>query len=208
MLVGHYAPAFLLKRADPSVPLWGLLLAAQAVDVAFFGLVFAGVEEGSMHPGEAPRLIVEQGIWTHSLLMSLVYGAACALVGAAMGRGKQGVIIGLAVGSHWVMDLLVHVPDLPLWLDQASAVGLGLWRWPMAAYALEIVLVLGAGHVLASSASVRRKRLAAVVGVLVVLQTRSEFVIPLPVDDVALGLSALPLYFGVTGLGWWAERGR
>ena len=36
-------------------------------------------------------------------------------------------IIGLVVFSHWVLDFIVHLPDLPLLFDGLPVVGLGLW---------------------------------------------------------------------------------
>lgn len=205
MLVGHYAPALALRRLAPTVPLWGLLLAVQAVDVGFFALVFAGVESGSLDADRLPRLLVEHGVWTHSLLMSAAYAAGCVVVGALMSRAREGAVIGAAVLSHWFADLVVHAPDLPLTLEQGSAVGLGLWTIPVAAWLLEVGLVLAAGHWLAAAGG-NRSRLRALVLGLVVLQTLSEFVIPLPPDDVALGITALPLYFAIAAAGWWVER--
>jgi hypothetical protein len=36
--------------------------------------------------------------------------------------------MGAAVLSHWVLDLMVHVPELPLGGETAAKVGLGLWN--------------------------------------------------------------------------------
>ena len=53
--------------------------------------------------------------------------------------------MGLAVLSHWLLDFLVHRPDLPLY-DDAAKVGLGLWNRPALAFALEAgLLAVGVG---------------------------------------------------------------
>jgi hypothetical protein len=44
------------------------------------------------------------------------------------------------VFSHWVLDYLVHRPDLPLW-PGGESVGLGLWNYPVPEQALEIGLL-------------------------------------------------------------------
>lgn len=44
--------------------------------------------------------------------------------------------------SHWVLDLLVHKADLPLY-DDAMKLGLGLWNYPAIALALEALLLFG-----------------------------------------------------------------
>jgi hypothetical protein len=50
--------------------------------------------------------------------------------------------IGLAVLSHWILDLLVHRPDLPLY-DDTMKVGLGIWNYPAIALFLEVLLLFG-----------------------------------------------------------------
>ena len=43
MFAGHYAPAFALRARFPDVPLWGLFVAVQTVDVLLFTLVPLGL---------------------------------------------------------------------------------------------------------------------------------------------------------------------
>lgn len=143
MLVGHYAPALSARRVAPEAPLWALFLAAQAVDILYFGLVFGGIEAASLHPGEVPKFEVAHGVWSHSLAMTAVYGGGALAAGRMLGWGRAGVALAAVLVSHWLLDLVVHVPDLPLALDQASAVGFGLWRMPLVAMGLEIALVAG-----------------------------------------------------------------
>jgi hypothetical protein len=51
-------------------------------------------------------------------------------------------VLGLAVFSHWVLDFVVHRPDLPLY-DDTAKVGLGLWNFPAIAFGLEALLLAG-----------------------------------------------------------------
>lgn len=55
---------------------------------------------------------------------------------------RAGVIVGLAVLSHWILDLVVHVPDLALY-DNSANVGFGLWNAPRLVFGLEAALFLG-----------------------------------------------------------------
>src|SRR5262245_7603827 len=116
MLLGHYAPAFALRPWSGRVPLWGLFLAVQAVDVGYFLLGAAGVEAARIDPHGIPRFQVAYGGYTHSLLMTAVYVAAAVIAGALLGRLREGAVIGVALASHWLLDLVVHVPDLQLTL--------------------------------------------------------------------------------------------
>lgn len=52
-------------------------------------------------------------------------------------------MVGLAVLSHWVLDSIVHRPDLPLW-PGGPRVGLGLWNSWLAAICAE-TLIYGLG---------------------------------------------------------------
>ncbi len=205
MLAGHYAPALLIKQiADKrgwNVRLWPLCIAVQAVDIGFMALVLANVELGKVDNANAPHFTVVHGMWTHSLLMTGVYGAVTfglALLFAPMKGRKDGVRLGIiaaiAVMSHWVGDLVVHVPDLPLGLADTPAVGLGLWRWPLAATALEIGLV-----------AVTAGRFRLVAGFLIVVQVCNDLVLPLDTDQKLLAVKALALYAGVALLAWRSE---
>jgi hypothetical protein len=49
-------------------------------------------------------------------------------------------MIGLAVFSHWVLDFLVHRPDLELWPGQ-NKVGLAWWNFPTPELILEFTLL-------------------------------------------------------------------
>jgi hypothetical protein len=85
--------------------------------------------------------------YTHSLVAATAWSVAAAAL-FRMGRGSAGsgsiaaVLIGLAVFSHWVLDFVVHRPDLPLY-DDTAKVGLGLWNRPALALGLEAVLLFG-----------------------------------------------------------------
>jgi hypothetical protein len=58
-------------------------------------------------------------------------------------RAKTVLLVAAASFSHWVLDLVVHVPDLPLY-DNTAKVGLGLWRHIILSFPLELI-VLGLG---------------------------------------------------------------
>ncbi|HJR53866.1 MAG TPA: hypothetical protein VJ982_09120, partial [Gemmatimonadota bacterium] len=57
------------------------------------------------------------------------------------GGSRAAAIVGIAVFSHWVLDFVVHRPDLPLY-DDTAKVGLGLWDRPLLAFGLEAALLL------------------------------------------------------------------
>ncbi len=151
MLIGHYGPAFILARRWPSLPLWALFVAAQAVDFAWDALVLVGVERAHVQPGitASNDLALDWMPWSHSLAASVVWAAACALLWwawyrhAMPERAAAWPGIALAVASHWWLDLPMHAADLPLLAGDAPRVGLGLWHDRWASVLLEAAVFAG-----------------------------------------------------------------
>ena len=147
MFVGHYSASFALKSAKPTVPLWVLFLGVQAVDIGWGSLVLGGIEHASYVPGftKAFPLDLYYMPFTHSLVAGLIWAAACAAI-YAMWRARDGmsaaIVVGLAVLSHWFLDLPVHIHDLPLY-DNSMKQGFGLWNYPVPELLLEVGLLLG-----------------------------------------------------------------
>jgi len=148
MFIGHYGVGFAAKRIDPSIPLWVLFVAVQLLDVFWAPFVLLGIEKVRIVPGitASNPLDLYYMPYTHSLLAALLWSAgaflAYRLLGPRRGGPMAAVVVGLAVLSHWPLDLLVHRPDLPLY-DDTVKVGLGLWNLPMVALALEATLLFG-----------------------------------------------------------------
>ncbi len=149
MFIGHYGVSFAAKAADKRLPLWLLFVAVQWLDVVWSGLVMLDVEKIRIVKGltEGSPLDLYYMPYTHGLIGALSLSAALGAVIALFFRDKRaaaGAIVASAVFSHWLLDLVVHVPDLPL-LGDSFKVGFGLWRHVWISFPLEIaLLVLGA----------------------------------------------------------------
>ncbi len=135
MFVGHYGPSFAIKSLRPAIPLWLLFIAVQLVDVAWALLVLLGVEKVRIVPGVTASnpLDLYYMPYTHSLVAAIFWSVAAAVVVGLLRRLATwfaALWIGVAVFSHWVLDFLVHRPDMPLY-DDTMKVGLGLWNYPV-----------------------------------------------------------------------------
>lgn len=145
MFVGHYGPAAAL--AGDRIRLWHGVVAVQFLDLLWAPFILLGVEHVRITPGftAANALDLYDMPWTHSLPMAVFWSMiAAAAYGAVRRRsGLAGaVVIGALVFSHWVLDWLTHVPDLPLWVG-GPKVGLGLWNDRTLSFGLEIALYFG-----------------------------------------------------------------
>lgn len=147
MFVGHYAAALAARAAEPRAPLWAYVLGCQAVDIAWSGLIILGVEKAGIdHSLPGSPLVLSHMPYTHSLPAAVLWSVAVGvgLMTLLKLPKRAGLFIGLAVFSHWILDFLVHRPDLPLLWGEPK-VGLGLWDYPLPEQVLELGLLAMAG---------------------------------------------------------------
>lgn len=146
MFIGHFAPAMVAATHPKAPGLGTLFVAGQLVDFGFFGLALFGIENFRITPGMTVMnpLDLYDMPYTHSLLGSGIWAFGFALLIWLVTRSKTGAVIGgLVVLSHWLLDLLVHAPDLTL-VGAPPKLGLGLWNYPAIEMPLELLITFGA----------------------------------------------------------------
>ncbi len=148
MFVGHYAPGAAL--GGNHIKLWHCFIAVQLLDILWAPLVITGIEQVRIVESftASNHFDLHFMPYTHSLLMAIVWSIVAGLLYTFFRTRsglKGGFIIGLLVFSHWLMDYMMHIPDLPLYFE-GPKVGLGLWQNRPLSLALELgVLLLGFG---------------------------------------------------------------
>jgi membrane-bound metal-dependent hydrolase YbcI (DUF457 family) len=131
MFVGHTAVALAAKSRSPDVSLGMWVAAAFALDLLWPVFLLLGIEKVSIVPGALPftPLVFDSYPWSHSLVMACIWGAIFGAI--ARWRGRSVAVAALlfaAVVSHWILDVVSHAPDLPLWPGDSPRIGLGLWQ--------------------------------------------------------------------------------
>ncbi|HEX5963071.1 MAG TPA: hypothetical protein VFY42_05070 [Gemmatimonadales bacterium] len=198
MFVGHYGVSFAAKRVAPTIPLWVLFLAVQLLDIFWAPLILLGIEKVRIVPGitASNPFDLYYMPYTHSLLAALLWSAGALLVCrlfATWGRaGQAAFVVALAVFSHWILDFLVHRPDLPLY-DNTAKVGLGLWNVPALAFALEAGLLFGGMWLYFGTGLVPRVRMLTFGLIMLAIQAYIFFGPP-PASDKAAAWTALAAY--------------
>jgi hypothetical protein len=143
MVIGHYAVAMAAKRVAPRTSLGTLIAAAILLDLIWPVLVLLGIEIVTITPGVTavtPLTFVSYP-YSHSLLMSIVWGLLFAGGYFVARRYVPGTItLGVLVVSHWVLDAVVHVPDLPITPWGSTRIGLGLWNSRPLSLGVELAL--------------------------------------------------------------------
>jgi hypothetical protein len=186
VFLGHFGLGLAAKRAAPTVSLGTLFLAVQFADSLWPLLLLLGVEHVRIAPGATvvtPLDFYDYPV-SHSLLALAAWGLAFGALHFAVRRRRAAAIHAAGVVSHWVLDVLVHRPDLPV-LPWGPHVGLGLWNSVAATVALGLWALL---------------LLVAAVWVGSVLG-------PPPPSERALALSALAMWLAIPW-GYWIDRHR
>ena len=210
MFVGHYGVSFAAQRTKPDVPLWVLFLAVQLLDILWAPLVLLGIEKVRIVPGitASNPLDLYYMPYTHSLIGALVWSA----VGYGLYRfwqrragGGAAMLVAVAVFSHWILDFVVHRPDLPLY-DDTAKVGLGLWNWPAPALGLEAMLLFG-GMLLFLRERSGSKAGMSIFGIIMLAIQSVVFFGPPPTSPGAAAVTALLAYaLFALFVAWWEVR--
>jgi membrane-bound metal-dependent hydrolase YbcI (DUF457 family) len=147
MIAGHFGLAAGVKGRERQIPLWALMLATVWLDIVFAPLLAAGVESIDTVPGTSGgygKAIIHAD-WTHSLVGALALATLFGLVAARPWGRRAGIILGVVVFSHWLLDLVVHRGDMPILPGNAGDLpdlGFGLWKTPAVSILVELALVV------------------------------------------------------------------
>ena len=216
MFVGHYAVSLALKKFEKRASLGVLFLAVQFVDILFMPFVLLGIERMNIVPGftESTHFELEYVPYTHSLVGSVFWAAVAYAVFRWLFVKKQSValVIALAVFSHWILDLITHTPDLPLWTDDTMKLGLGLWNSAAATYALEAILLIGALWLYVrqtqASSALGKYGMPVFVVVLLLINIVNIYGPPPAGGKVEMAISAMVAYLAFAGIAFWLDRKR
>lgn len=157
MTAGHFGFAAIVKSKETKVPLWSLMLSTYLLDIVFIILVSSGVESfRAMNPAHlAYGGAIIHAYYSHSLVGALIISIIAGAIATWRWQRKSGLIIGGVVFSHWILDLIVHRPDLPILpgnIGNLPLLGFGLWNIPAASAILELFLVISGAYLYYKSA--------------------------------------------------------
>ncbi|MBZ5721572.1 MAG: hypothetical protein LAO03_14430 [Acidobacteriia bacterium] len=142
MFIGHFGVAMAAKKVAPRASLGTLIFAAQFLDLLWPILLLLGIEHVAIVPGitKASPFDFTAYPYSHSLAMALLWSVLVGAIYYALRRYQRGAwVAALAVLSHWVLDLVVHRPDLLLRPGGETRVGLGLWNSWVATISVEVL---------------------------------------------------------------------
>lgn len=147
MFIGHCAVALAAKRLTPRSSLGTLMAASLFLDLLWPALLLLGTEHARIttDPAAPVPIVFEDYPISHGLLAVLLWSALFAAGVALLTRDRRAALVaGALVLSHWCLDAIVHLPDLPLLPGSAWRIGAGLWGSRTVSLSLELgMFVLG-----------------------------------------------------------------
>lgn len=210
MFIGHYSAAFAGKRIAPAVPLPVFFIACQLIDIFWGSLVLLGVEKMRVIPNftRSNGLDLYFMPYTHSLSSAAVWSVAAAVLfwlgtPTLPRRTLTACVIGMAVAAHWMLDLLVHIPDLPLWFDSVK-VGFGWWNYRIFALLLELGLLWGGVLLCLGLDGANRSRYLLFAAAMTGLQIVS--LVKQPTEPYMVALQLLGSYLLLTLVAHWVDK--
>jgi hypothetical protein len=205
MFVGHYSVALAVRTEQNKIPLWVLFVAVQFLDYIWATLVLLGIEKLRVIKGFTAGSMLDSYFhpYSHSLIAAvlwsgvagLCYKLFCRWLGYAYTKSAA-LVVGAAVFSHWILDLIAHPHDLPIY-DNTAKVGFSLWNYRDPEFALEVALLaLGIALYLARNVmpAIRKGAVIAFGIALVVIQIGDTYVPRAPLSDKATALGVWIFY--------------
>jgi LexA-binding, inner membrane-associated putative hydrolase len=219
MLTGHLAVGFIGKRVESKLSVGTLVLAALLSDLLWCVFLITGVERVQFKPGivVSPAIRALDALeasevgYSHSLMMTAIWGVLLALLYYAVRRNPTGawVLFG-AVLSHWVLDVISHPPDMPLLPGgMQRKFGFGLWNSIPATLAIEGALWAAAIFLYLRTARPRARSFFYVFWSAIVLLTIAwigNIAGPPPANVSTIGFSSLAFFSLTVAWAYWINR--
>ena len=213
MFIGHFGIGLAAKRLAPRTSLGTLFFAAQFLDLIWPIFLLLGLEHVRVVPGitaVSPFDFYDYPI-SHSLAAVVGWSAVIGILYLVASHYRRGaLVVGIAVLSHWILDALVHRPDLPLFPGGHTRVGLGLWNsWPASIAVESVFFVAGLWIYLTNTRTRDKVGTIALWSLIFVLVAGwiSTLVSKAPPSKDVLAWGALAMWLFVPW-GWWVERHR
>ncbi|HET7524784.1 MAG TPA: hypothetical protein VFK10_02475 [Burkholderiaceae bacterium] len=216
MFAGHLGVGLALGRIERRVNVGVLIGAALLLDLVLWPLVLLKAESVVIPADFAvSRQLHFVFPYSHGLVAALIWSLLAGAFGWLVWprlqavRRRAAAILAVAVFSHWLLDVLVHRPELPLAGAASPAVGFGLWHDMPIALALEAAIVVVGLWLFIPGSSLSPRRsiaLAALSVVVLVFTVVGMTIAPAPPSVPALAMSSWITLLVVSALACWIAR--
>jgi hypothetical protein len=216
MFAGHIGVALALGRAERGVNVGIFVCAAMLLDFVLWIMVLLHGESVTIPTDfmrtHQPRFDFP---YSHGLAAGIGWSAlAAAAMLVTRARSKAAAMraagfVAAAVFSHWLLDALVHAPELPLAGSDSIKVGLGLWQRMPLALALEAAVAVSGLCLFVSGAAIsaaRKIALSVLTLCILAFTIAGMTVAPPPPSVFAMAATSLAMIIVVGALFCWLGR--
>lgn len=215
MFAGHIGAALAIGRAERRVNIGAFIFAALLMDIALWLFILVGWESATISEDFVSTHQAEFVFpFSHGLLASIAWSA---LAGSLVYwfhrsneyRSRAAMFVAAAVLSHWLLDAIVHIPELPLIGAGSPLVGFALWRNLPVALAFEaFVVILGLWMFIAGSRLTRGRKIAlsALTLLVLVLTVAGMTLAPPPPSAKTMAASSLVTILVVVAISFWIGK--
>ena len=213
MFIGHFGVGFAAKKIDHKPSLGTLFIATQFIDLLWPFFLILGIEKVEIEPGISAMNPFDFTYYpfSHSLLGVLVWALLFGVVYFLFKKNfKSALVLGALVISHWVLDLIVHIPDLPIFPGGSIKVGFGLWNSILSTIIIEGLIFLAGVYFYFKSTKAENKKGKFALWSLVIfliLVYVMNIIGPPPNSAEAIGYVGLSQWL-IIAWGYWIDRNR
>ena len=208
MFIGHYALGLASKKVSDTSSLALAFVAVQFLDLIWPIFVLLGIESFQIEEGITKMTPIDFSNYpySHSLFMAVIWSMLFGVTYFIVTKNRRiAWLLGGLVLSHWILDFIVHRPDLPLTPFGSAKVGLGMWNFPIPEIILELGLfILGLYFYLSAGAHKRKIVFWSLIGILLIIYL-ANISGPAPPSQEAVTWSANLMWIFVIWA-WWAEK--
>ena len=213
MFIGHFGVGLAGKKVDSKISLGTLFLAAQWLDLVWPVFILLGLEKVEIAPGMTASNPLDFIYYpfSHSLFFVIIWALIFGFVYYFFKKNiKSAILLGGLVLSHWILDWIVHVPDLPILPWGNLKVGLGLWDYPVIAVIIELAIFFSGVYFYLSVTKSKNKKgtfgFWGLITFFVVVYVMNLFGPPPPSVE-AIGYAGLLQWLFIP-LAYWIDRNR
>jgi hypothetical protein len=213
MFLGHFALGFAAKKVSRTPSLGTIFLAAQFIDLLWPFFLLFGIEKVAIEPGNTaftPLNFISYP-FSHSLLAVIMWALLFGGIYYVLKKDRKSAwLLALLVVSHWLLDLIVHRPDLPVSFTEETKVGLGMWNNKWLTIAVEGILFSIGVWLYATTTRAKNKTgvyaFWSLVLFFIIIYLMSAFGDP-PPDVKAIGYVGMAQWLFILW-GFWVDRNR
>jgi drug/metabolite transporter superfamily protein YnfA len=219
MFVGHLGVGLSLKKIDKRINLGWIFFTSLFPDFLLGILILLGVENIIIPVNYDQLHYFEFSFpYSHGLIAILIWTGIVFLLARNFWptvngeKTKAALIFSSAIFLHFIMDLIVHIPDIPILNYNSAILGFGLWNHMTLALIFEISLVIFGLIIYLKSTKATgfgaKYGLIFLMIVLTLFNVLGQTIAPAPTDISGPAISFVAQPIIISGIAYWLDKKR